>query len=92
MAICNNSVVVTNRRGDKGSPCLTPLLHLIFFPGTPFKRIEDVPDEQSQDTHEMLGNLYSSFSEEEQEIKTHHEEAQDMDVSVNEGEISDYCK
>jgi hypothetical protein len=28
----------TNKSGDRGSPCLTPLWELIFFPGTPFSK------------------------------------------------------
>ena len=39
----SNSAAMTNRRGDKGSPCLTPLLHWNSFPGVPFKRIAEVP-------------------------------------------------
>jgi hypothetical protein len=37
--LCNKSAPSTNRSGDKGSPCQTPLLHLKGFPGTPFSKI-----------------------------------------------------
>jgi hypothetical protein len=37
---CNRSAVSTKRRGNIGSPYLTPLLHCRFFPGTPLSRIE----------------------------------------------------
>jgi hypothetical protein len=31
---------LTNNNGEIGSPCLTPLLQITFFPGTPFSRTE----------------------------------------------------
>jgi hypothetical protein len=43
----------TNRRGDKGSHCLTPLLHLNGCPGMPLKRIEDEPEERTTLTQEI---------------------------------------
>jgi hypothetical protein len=42
--LCRRSAAKTKRRGDNGSPCLTPLLQWNTFPGTPFKRIADVPE------------------------------------------------
>jgi hypothetical protein len=38
---CNNSTASTNRRGDKGSPYLTPLLHRNVLPGTPFSSMDN---------------------------------------------------
>jgi hypothetical protein len=52
---CNTSAARTKRRGDKGSPCLTPLLHLKVAPGIPFKSIaEEAMSEfaESKDTTE----------------------------------------
>jgi hypothetical protein len=43
---CKSSAANTNKRGDSGSPYRTPLLHLKNFPGVPFKRIADDPDER----------------------------------------------
>ncbi|KAB8081285.1 hypothetical protein EE612_002351 [Oryza sativa] len=37
---CSRSAVRTNNSGESGSPCLTPLLHLKVFPGTPFSITE----------------------------------------------------
>jgi hypothetical protein len=34
---CNSSAASTKTRGDKGSPCLTPLLQLKNFPETPWR-------------------------------------------------------
>jgi len=43
--IWSNSAAITNKSGDKGSPCLTPLLHLKDFPGTPLSNTADqVPE------------------------------------------------
>uniref|UniRef100_A0A0A9G5N5 Uncharacterized protein n=1 Tax=Arundo donax TaxID=35708 RepID=A0A0A9G5N5_ARUDO len=33
---------MTKSRGERGSPCLTPLLQLKDFPGTPLCRMEEV--------------------------------------------------
>jgi hypothetical protein len=41
---CNRSAAKTNKSGERGSPCLTPLLQLKGLPGFPLRRIEDVPD------------------------------------------------
>ena len=46
--------------------------------------LEDGPGEQPLDTHEMQGNLYSSFSEEEEETMAHHEMCQDREATINE--------
>ena len=45
------SAASTKRRGDKGSPCLTPLLHLNCFPGTPLRSAEDIPELKSSCIH-----------------------------------------
>jgi len=37
--------------GERGSPCLTPLLQWIVLPGTPLKRTEDVPEEKMSFIH-----------------------------------------
>ncbi|BAS78794.1 Os02g0499575 [Oryza sativa Japonica Group] len=39
---CNRSATKTKRRGEIGSPCLTPRRHLKVFPGTPLRRTEVV--------------------------------------------------
>lgn len=39
---CNRFDAITKRSGERGSPCLTPLLHSKYVPGVPFSRIEDV--------------------------------------------------
>ncbi len=54
--------------------------------------IEDYPYEQLPNTHDMQENLYSSFSEEEQENMAHHEMCHDTEEIVNEEDIGDYCK
>lgn len=54
--------------------------------------IEDDPNEQPQDTHEMQGNLYSSFSEGEQESITNHDMVHEREATINEEDIGDYCK
>ena len=41
-----SSAAKTNSKGDSGFPCLTPLLHLKCFPGTPFKSIDEKPEEK----------------------------------------------
>jgi hypothetical protein len=38
------SAARTKRRGDRGSPCLTPLLHGKVELGKPLRRMEEVPD------------------------------------------------
>ena len=38
----SKSAARTNRRGERGSPCLTPLLHLKFFHGIPFRRTAEL--------------------------------------------------
>jgi hypothetical protein len=50
---CNNSDVLTNNSGDNGSPYLTPLLHNIFFPGTPFSKTEVEGDNRIDLTSEI---------------------------------------
>lgn len=54
--------------------------------------LEDDLDEQSSDTHEMQGSLYSSFSEEECEDMAHQEKSHDRESAENEEDIGDYCK
>jgi hypothetical protein len=36
------SAAIAKRRGERGSPCLTPLLHLNSFPTVPFNQTEEV--------------------------------------------------
>jgi hypothetical protein len=36
--ICRSSTASTNSKGESGSPCRTPLLHLKYFPETPLSR------------------------------------------------------
>jgi len=48
---CKSSAVNTNKRGDRGSPCLTPLLHWNYFPGTPFNKTEELAVDNITDTH-----------------------------------------
>lgn len=38
---CKSSAAITNNKGERGSPCLTPLLHLNSFLETPFKSTEE---------------------------------------------------
>src|ERR1043165_3055725 len=54
---CNKSAAKTNSRGDKGSPCLTPLLHLNCFPGIPLRRTEDDPVASSSETQSLHFSL-----------------------------------
>jgi hypothetical protein len=44
MIDCSKSAAMTKRRGERGSPYLTPLLNLKGVPGTPFKRTEEEPE------------------------------------------------
>jgi len=44
---CRSSAAKIKRRGERGSPCLTPLSHLNCLPGTPFSRMEVYPEEKS---------------------------------------------
>jgi hypothetical protein len=39
------------RRGESGSPCLTPRIHLKSFPVVPFKSTEEVPELRSSLIH-----------------------------------------
>lgn len=43
------------------------------------------------DVNDIYGNLYSSFSDEEQEVITYEEEGGDIVAISGEGEINDYC-
>ena len=43
---CRSSAASTKSKGDKGSPCLTPLLQWNCFPGTPLSRMEEKPEEK----------------------------------------------
>jgi hypothetical protein len=47
----SNSAAIINKRGGIGSPCLTPLLQLMLFPGTPFRRTEVVADSKMLVVH-----------------------------------------
>lgn len=50
----SKSAAKTKSRGERGSPCLTPLLQWKVLPGTPFNRTADVPElrmESIQDLH-----------------------------------------
>lgn len=61
---CKTSAAKTKRRGDKGSPCLTPLLHLKGIPGTPFKRTAEEPEHKIaliQEIHLAENPLYCSM-------------------------------
>lgn len=49
--------------------------------------LEDDPIEQPSDTHEMQGNLYSSFCEEEHENMAHQETDKEGEAATNEEEI-----
>lgn len=40
----SKSAVRTKTRGERGSPCLTPLLHKKGLPGIPFRSTEDSPE------------------------------------------------
>ena len=40
--VARNLQPKTKRRGDRGSPCLTPLLHWNLFPSFPLRRTEEV--------------------------------------------------
>jgi len=42
--IYSSSAARTKSSGDRGSLCLTPLLHLKDFPGTPLRRIVEDPE------------------------------------------------
>jgi hypothetical protein len=44
ITVCNKSAARTKRRGDKGSPCLTPLKQLKVFPGIPFNNTAECPE------------------------------------------------
>jgi len=46
MILCRWSIARTKGRGDRGSPCLTPLLDSKSLPGKPFRRTDDVPEER----------------------------------------------
>lgn len=46
--------------------------------------LEDGPDEQSSDTQEMQGNVYSTFSEEEYENMSHQETNHDREETTDE--------
>ena len=43
---CSRSATSTKRRGERGSPCLAPLLQWTVLPGTPFRSTEEVPEER----------------------------------------------
>src|SRR3954470_8103730 len=62
---CNRSAARTNNRGERGSPCLTPLLHLNCFLGTPLRRTEEDPEDRNLATqflHLKLKPLYFRIS------------------------------
>jgi len=42
--LCKRSAARTKSKEERGSPCLTPLLHLNIFLGVPLSRIEEVPE------------------------------------------------
>lgn len=52
--------------------------------------IEYDPEEQIQDTNEVQGNLYSYFSNEEQEVIMYEYEGGDLHAMLNDGEIENY--
>jgi hypothetical protein len=39
------------QEGERGSPCLTPRIHLKSFPAVPFKSTEEVPELRSSLIH-----------------------------------------
>jgi hypothetical protein len=41
--VCSRSDAKTNSRGERGLPCLTPLMLVNIFPGMPFSRTEEEP-------------------------------------------------
>jgi hypothetical protein len=41
--LCSKSAARTNKRGDKGSHCLTPLIQWNTLPDTPLRRMAEVP-------------------------------------------------
>jgi hypothetical protein len=43
----SKSAAKTKIRGDKGSPCLTPILQKNYLLGTPFRRTADLPKEKN---------------------------------------------
>lgn len=49
-------------------------------------------EDHIKDANEFHRNLYSSFSDEEQEVKVCEEEGDDLEATLNDGEIDDYCK
>jgi hypothetical protein len=53
MTDCSRSAPRTKRRGERGSPCLTPLLYLNSFPGTPFSKTKEEPEERIALIHEI---------------------------------------
>ena len=42
--VCRRFAASTKRRGDRGSPYLSPLLQWKVFPGTPLRSTEEVPE------------------------------------------------
>jgi hypothetical protein len=42
---------MAKRRGERGSPCLTPLVHLKSFPAVPLRRTEEVAVDNSSSIH-----------------------------------------
>ena len=49
--LCKRSAARTRSSGERGSPCLTPLLHLKVFPGIPLRSTDDVPDPRMFSIH-----------------------------------------
>ena len=49
--LCKRSVARTKSNGERGSSCLTPILHLKIFPGVPLSRTEDVPEPRMFSIH-----------------------------------------
>lgn len=45
------SAAETKRRGERGSPCLTPLKQLKVFPGDPYRRTTEVAEEKIRLIH-----------------------------------------
>ena len=58
--LCNKSEAKTYKRGDKGSPYLTPRLQWKTLPATPFKRTGEVLDEKNK-LHPRKPSVSKSF-------------------------------
>jgi hypothetical protein len=53
MAHWIKSAAITNKIGERGSPCRTPLLHKNSFPAVPLSRTEGVAEFRRDSTHRI---------------------------------------